>query len=76
MSASLLEVDVETWDRTMAVDVRAAWLMAEAVVPGMLERRTGKIINVSSVRAFLARMAAEFINGVSLPPNGGLLVVP
>jgi len=54
VSASLLDVDVKTWDRTMAVNLRAALLMAQAVVPGMLGRHTGKIINVSSVGAFLA----------------------
>jgi 2-dehydro-3-deoxy-D-gluconate 5-dehydrogenase len=53
-SASLLDVDPETWDRTMAVNLRAALLMAQAVVPGMLQRRAGKIINVSSLGALLA----------------------
>jgi 2-dehydro-3-deoxy-D-gluconate 5-dehydrogenase len=54
VAASLLDVDAETWDRTMAVNLRAALLMAQTVVPGMLQRRSGKIINVSSLGAFLA----------------------
>ena len=54
LTASLLDVDAETWDRTMAVNLRAALLMAQAVAPGMLQRRAGKIINVSSLGAFLA----------------------
>lgn len=53
-TASLLDVDPDSWDRTMAVNVRAALLVAQAVVPGMLQRRAGKIINVSSLSALLA----------------------
>jgi 2-dehydro-3-deoxy-D-gluconate 5-dehydrogenase len=54
LTAPLLDVDAETWDRTMAVNLRAALLMAQAVAPGMLHRQAGKIINVSALGAYLA----------------------
>jgi len=46
---SLLETTVEQWDETQAVNLRATFLLAQAVVPGMLSQRSGKVINVSSV---------------------------
>ncbi len=45
---SLEDQTVEEWDRTMAVNLRAPWLMAKALAPGMIARKAGKIINVSS----------------------------
>ncbi len=48
----VLEIDVETWDKVMAVNVRGSFLMAKHVAPAMVERRQGKIINVSSGTAY------------------------
>ncbi len=39
------------WDRVMAVNLRAPFLLARGVLPGMIERRAGRIINVSSISA-------------------------
>jgi NAD(P)-dependent dehydrogenase (short-subunit alcohol dehydrogenase family) len=44
---TLEELDVETWDRVMAVNVRGAWLMTKACLPRLRERR-GKVVNVAS----------------------------
>ncbi len=46
--ASLKDVTVEEWDYVMAVNLRGPFLMTRAVLPHMLERRQGSIINVSS----------------------------
>ena len=46
---TLVEQSLDEWDRTMAVNLRAPWLMAKALVPGMIERHRGKIINMSSL---------------------------
>jgi NAD(P)-dependent dehydrogenase (short-subunit alcohol dehydrogenase family) len=39
----------EDWDWTHAVNLKGVSLMTDAVTPHMIERRTGKIINVASV---------------------------
>jgi 2-deoxy-D-gluconate 3-dehydrogenase len=44
----LLEASIAAWDETMAVNLRAPWLLAKALVPGMISRGRGKVINVSS----------------------------
>lgn len=46
------ELDAEAFDRTLAVNLRAPFLLAQRVLPGMRERRFGRILFVSSVAAF------------------------
>ena len=46
--APLWELSVEDFDEMMAANVRAAFLCARAVMPGMMERRSGRILNVAS----------------------------
>ncbi len=46
------DVDVEAWDRAMAVNLRAPFLLAQAVLPGMTERRWGRVLFMSSVAGF------------------------
>jgi NAD(P)-dependent dehydrogenase (short-subunit alcohol dehydrogenase family) len=47
---SLLEMDEETWDRVLDVNVKGAWLVTRAAVRGMIERGAGgSIVNVASV---------------------------
>ena len=45
---SALELDLADWERTMAVNLRAPFLLARALAPRMIEQRRGKIVNVSS----------------------------
>lgn len=42
---------VETWDRTFAVNVRGAFLLTRAVLPGMVQRRSGCIVYIGSPSA-------------------------
>ena len=46
--APLLELSVDDWDETMAVNLRAPYILARALAPAMIAQRRGKIINVSS----------------------------
>ncbi|HEV7898622.1 MAG TPA: SDR family NAD(P)-dependent oxidoreductase [Planosporangium sp.] len=45
------EVDLELWDRTMAVNLRAPFFLAQHVLPGMIDREYGRILFFSSVAA-------------------------
>lgn len=44
----LVDMDTATWDRTLAVDLTGVFLCCRAVLPGMLERGWGRIINIAS----------------------------
>lgn len=46
------EVDLDTWDRSIAINLRAPFLLAQRVLPGMVERGFGRVLFVSSVAAF------------------------
>ena len=48
------EIPFEEWYRTIAVDLTGPFLMARAVIPGMLERGAGAIINTASISSLSA----------------------
>ncbi|EGO93692.1 MULTISPECIES: SDR family NAD(P)-dependent oxidoreductase [Acidiphilium] len=47
-SSPVVDMPLEVWDRMMAVNLRSVFLCTKAVLPGMLERGWGRIINISS----------------------------
>jgi 3-oxoacyl-[acyl-carrier protein] reductase len=49
--ATFDEVDAGAWDETMAINLRAPFLLARRVLPGMRDRGWGRILFVSSVAA-------------------------
>ena len=51
----LEQVSLAEWERMLAVNLTSAFLVARAVAPGMIERGSGKIVNVGSVMSELAR---------------------
>jgi NAD(P)-dependent dehydrogenase (short-subunit alcohol dehydrogenase family) len=42
------ELSSETWDRTMAVNLRGYWLTSKYILPIMLRQKSGSIIHVAS----------------------------
>ncbi len=54
---SLTDTTVEEWDRIMAVNLRGHFLCLQAAARVMTERRSGKIINMTSMLAGLSRPA-------------------
>jgi NAD(P)-dependent dehydrogenase (short-subunit alcohol dehydrogenase family) len=42
------EISEDEWDTVMAVDLKACFLLARAVLPAMRERKFGRIINIAS----------------------------
>jgi 3-oxoacyl-[acyl-carrier protein] reductase len=47
--APLSELDTASWDRVLDVNLRGAFLCTRAVLPSMVERGRGRIVNVSSI---------------------------
>jgi 3-hydroxybutyrate dehydrogenase len=50
-SASFTAMDDELWHRTLAVNLTGPYHCMRAVLPGMLERGEGRIINIASTAA-------------------------
>jgi NAD(P)-dependent dehydrogenase (short-subunit alcohol dehydrogenase family) len=48
-SAPLARTDLALWDRHLRVNVTGPYLLAQAVLAGMLERRWGRVINIASL---------------------------
>lgn len=64
----LLEAATADWDMTMAVNLRAPFLIARALAPGMIKQKAGKIINVSSQAGVVGLEA----HGAYAASKGGL----
>jgi NAD(P)-dependent dehydrogenase (short-subunit alcohol dehydrogenase family) len=67
-----LETTLESWQKTLDVNLTGTFLCAQAVAPGMIERRFGRIINISSqagiiaLHGHVAYMASKAaINGIT-----------
>ncbi|QDU63172.1 2-dehydro-3-deoxy-D-gluconate 5-dehydrogenase [Planctomycetes bacterium Pan216] len=46
---SLREATIDHWDETMAINLRAPFLLARELAPRMIEQGSGKIVSISSV---------------------------
>ncbi|MFN2532221.1 MAG: SDR family NAD(P)-dependent oxidoreductase [Pyrinomonadaceae bacterium] len=53
-TAPVHNVNRAEWDETLAVNLTGAFLCAKAVIPHMVERRSGKIVNIASIAGKLA----------------------
>lgn len=80
---SLEEIDLATWDRVLAVNLRAAFLGAQYAVPHMRRAGGGAIVHIASTRALMSEpntfpysaskgglLALTHALAVSLGPDG------
>ena len=51
--AAIEELSTEWWDAILAVDLSAAFHLTAAVLPGMKERKYGRIVNIASVHGLV-----------------------
>jgi NAD(P)-dependent dehydrogenase (short-subunit alcohol dehydrogenase family) len=50
----IVTATLQDWEETIHVNLRAPFLLAQALAPGMIEQRNGKIINISSQAGVIA----------------------
>lgn len=50
----MLDLSLEDWEETQAVNLRAPWLFAKVLVPAMIAQKGGKVINISSQAGVVA----------------------
>ena len=58
-SAPVQHTDLGTWDRIFAVNVTGVFLCTKALLPGMVEKGWGRVINIASVAG---KMGAPYIS--------------
>jgi NAD(P)-dependent dehydrogenase (short-subunit alcohol dehydrogenase family) len=58
-SGDFREVDEAAWDNVLDINLRGFYLMSRAVIPGMLARGSGAIVNTSSVMALMTEPGYE-----------------
>jgi len=64
-AGTLLDTSIEVWKRSFAINVDAMFYLCRAVLPGMLERRNGSIINMSSVASSVRGVAQRCAYGTT-----------
>jgi 2-keto-3-deoxy-L-fuconate dehydrogenase len=64
-AGSILECSDEDWDHAFAINARAQFRLVRAVLPGMLTRGRGSIINMSSVASSVTGVPNRFAYGAS-----------
>jgi citronellol/citronellal dehydrogenase len=57
---SFRNMPVEKWDLVMAVNLRGTFLCTKAVLPQMIERKSGHIINMSSILAHEVKFSIPY----------------
>lgn len=53
-TAPVAQVALSEWEETLAANLTGPFLCAKAILPSMIERRSGKIINIASIAGHIA----------------------
>ena len=64
-NGTILDCDEETWAFSLDLNLTAMFRMCRAVLPGMLERGQGNIINMASVVGSIIAAPNRFVYGVT-----------
>ena len=56
---TLLEISEQEYDETIAINLKGCFAWCKAVAPTMLERKGGRIVNISSVSAHMGASPNE-----------------
>jgi 2-keto-3-deoxy-L-fuconate dehydrogenase len=69
---TILTCSDQDWGFGFALNVRAMWKVAQAFIPGMLERRGGSIVNMSSACSSIKGAPNRFLYGTTKAAVVGL----
>ena len=69
---SILTCTDQEWDFGFALNVRAMWKVAQAFIPGMLDRGRGNIVNMSSACSSIKGAPNRFLYGTTKAAVVGL----
>jgi 3-oxoacyl-[acyl-carrier protein] reductase len=72
ITRGLDDITEEDFDRTMAVNLKSAFLCTQAVLPHMRARRWGRIINISSIAARIGARSSSVAYGAAKAGLEGL----
>jgi 2-keto-3-deoxy-L-fuconate dehydrogenase len=64
-AGTLLDTDDDAWRRSFAINVDSMFHTCRAVLPGMLERGSGSIVNMSSVASSIKGVPNRFAYGTT-----------
>ena len=67
---SILDTDLEAWDKVQLVNLTSVYLCCKAVLPYMLEQKSGSIINTASFVAVMGAATSQISYSAS---KGGVL---
>ena len=56
----LLDTTEETWDKITDIDLKGPFLVAKAVLPYMMQRKYGKIVNIASVAGVVGCVSSAY----------------
>lgn len=70
LNRSYDETTVEEWDRVQDTDLKGPWLLCKHLVPHMVERGSGSVINVASLNGLVGFPLSSAYGGA----KGGLVV--
>ena len=52
-TAPVVQIERQEWDRTLAVNLTGAFLCVKHALPHMIERRSGRVLNITSVAGLI-----------------------
>lgn len=64
-SGTILDCDEDGFEKSINLNVRSMYRMARAVLPGMIERKRGNIINMASVASSVIGVPNRFAYGMT-----------
>lgn len=71
-AGNIFECDDKAWDLSFDINARAMFYTIRAVLPGMLEKKSGAIVNIASAASSVKGVANRFAYGASKAAVVGL----